>query len=336
MRRYVLPMISAATLLMAAVFVVLVQVVQPVVVIDRGDAWPMGTFHTENLVVDNTSQFSGNMTVTTVDPANHSQVVTHTLSGGTTSVRAIYGLEQGTANTTAGALTMTAIRGEANVSRSAGAGTLTNNGVLGVAANSPVSNYALHAIVQGASGSDNRGVQVENTSTSSSLNYGVHVLVNGVAPTNIGIKIGAVGGTINRALECSDGDVVLNSQSGSTTLDGNVIVLGGLTGSAGLVQLGVGGSREVRLVEKHNTQPTFTSCGSGPTITGADTAMTIVTGTGATACTISFVTAWPNPPTCIPFVRDGTAITVGTVTTSSYPITSIGASKTVDIHCIGH
>ena len=162
----------------------------------------------ESFSISNTSATADTMTVT------------HTPSSGTASTKVIYGIQQGSVDTTASAKTMTGVRGEATTTRAAGANTLTNAGVVGVANGSPVSNYGIWSIVSGT-GSDNRGVQVEQTGTGA-LNYGVHILVNGAGQSNIGLKVGAVNGSVtNRAFEASDGDVVLNSQSGFTSITGH-------------------------------------------------------------------------------------------------------------------
>jgi len=44
--------------------------------------------------------------------------------------------------------------------------------------------------------------------------------------------------------------------------------------------------------------PALTSCGTAPVINGSDMAMQVTPGATATACTITFATAWNKPPIC--------------------------------------
>lgn len=88
-------------------------------------------------------------------------------------------------------------------------------------------------------------------------------------------------------------------------------------------------------------QPTLSSCGSGPTIDGTDTAGTITEGTGATGCTITFGTAWnvTNPdrsPHCTLYSESG-YIFQFTESVTAITITNIGplSSTSVDYHCFG-
>lgn len=73
--------------------------------------------------------------------------------------------------------------------------------------------------------------------------------------------------------------------------------------------------------------PTLSSCGSGtPTITGTDTAGVVTLGTSATACTITFATAYSSAPACnvtwqsnlasMSYTLSKTAITLGQTSTS--------------------
>lgn len=91
-----------------------------------------------------------------------------------------------------------------------------------------------------------------------------------------------------------------------------------------------------KLVSNGNV-PVLSSCGTGPTVlTGStDTAGTFTIGSGATACTITFTSAFPVAPTCI---VQASAQPVPTYTTSTTAISlTVGvASTTYNYICVGH
>jgi Pectate lyase superfamily protein len=77
-----------------------------------------------------------------------------------------------------------------------------------------------------------------------------------------------------------------------------------------------------------NAAPAASACGTGPTITGSDHAGIIATGTGATACTVTFNAAYVSAPFCtitpqakasnLDFTRSNTAITMSSVSASAF------------------
>lgn len=85
--------------------------------------------------------------------------------------------------------------------------------------------------------------------------------------------------------------------------------------------------------------PTLSTCGTSPTITGTDSGGTVTTGTGATACTVTFSAAFPNGAAC---VASPTHTSVGHViisASSSTAFTFVGSSstdtKTIHYVCVG-
>jgi hypothetical protein len=82
--------------------------------------------------------------------------------------------------------------------------------------------------------------------------------------------------------------------------------------------------------------PTAGTCGTGPALaTGtSDIRGTVTTGSGATACTLTFATAKANAPTCIVSARSGTP-PVYTTSTAALTLSTAAASATYDYFCSG-
>jgi len=85
--------------------------------------------------------------------------------------------------------------------------------------------------------------------------------------------------------------------------------------------------------------PTVSSCGTGATVVGGDSMMTVTTGTGATGCTITFgSSAWgSNHPACIVYPEGGAAFpAISYSSVTSFALGSgTAASTSYDIHCLG-
>lgn len=80
--------------------------------------------------------------------------------------------------------------------------------------------------------------------------------------------------------------------------------------------------------------PTLTACGTGPTISGTDTAGQITTGTTATGCTVTFAVAWAASPYCTVSWATNLASMVYTVSTAAITITQTSTSNnTIFYHC---
>jgi len=76
-----------------------------------------------------------------------------------------------------------------------------------------------------------------------------------------------------------------------------------VTGSGGYVGIGTTSPNAKLVVNGHiettGTSPAVSSCGTSPSIAGNDNVGTITVGTSSSlTCTITFATAWNNPPTC--------------------------------------
>lgn len=82
--------------------------------------------------------------------------------------------------------------------------------------------------------------------------------------------------------------------------------------------------------------PALSACGTGPALAtgGSDLRGTVTTGTGATACTITFATTKANAPTCIVTARSGTP-PVYTTSTAALTLTTAAASAGYDYFCSG-
>ena len=81
------------------------------------------------------------------------------------------------------------------------------------------------------------------------------------------------------------------------------------------------------------TAPTLTSCGSGPTIHGSDVAGKFTTGTGATACTLTFGATYTNPAGCVLYVEGGTTLPTCTESATAITCSTAAASTTYDYVC---
>lgn len=86
------------------------------------------------------------------------------------------------------------------------------------------------------------------------------------------------------------------------------------------------------------TAPRLASCGSSPSITGTNFAMTVTAGAGATGCSIGFSTVFVSTPTCV--LSEQTENIVNalsyTVNPSTITLTQTGfAANTVNIICVG-
>jgi hypothetical protein len=275
-----------------------------------------------------------------------------TLSAATASNPTLYGVQTGTIDTTGG-VTVSAIgvKGEATATESAGTGVTQNIGVLGLASGAPDNNWAGRFQASGTAGTDNRGVQIDQSSAlSGGTAYGLHILVNGASTTNLGIKVGTVNGlTTNRALETSDGDVKLNTQSGTTFINGDLTlspVNPHMDASAAthLFSVGAGGTSNVFMIEKHNTAPSSSAnCTSG---TGSITAVdnkwaSFKLGSTATfPCVITFASPAPfsNTPSClvVPIVGSNEAALSYSETGTALTLSAGTAGAEYRYFCGGH
>jgi len=84
------------------------------------------------------------------------------------------------------------------------------------------------------------------------------------------------------------------------------------------------------------TAPVLSVCGSGPspTISGTDQAASVVTGGGATACTVTFNTAWTAIPVCL-LLNLSDAVVPGYSISTTVLLVTIGASKNFQYVCMG-
>jgi hypothetical protein len=122
--------------------------------------------------------------------------------------------------------------------------------------------------------------------------------------------------TLNSGLTVNNTASTFNAQTSFTT--GNV----SLTSTAHVVSSG--------------TSPTLSTCGTSPTISGGDPAGTIVTGTGATACTATFARTFTTTPTCLVNNRAGGSTPAVTSLSATAITFTAAASATYDYLCVGH
>jgi len=79
--------------------------------------------------------------------------------------------------------------------------------------------------------------------------------------------------------------------------------------------------------------PTLSSCGTSPAVVGSNVAGRLVTGSGATTCTITFATAYTGAPFCVISAEVATQPTFTVSATAITFATSI-ASTAYHYHCI--
>ena len=126
--------------------------------------------------------------------------------------------------------------------------------------------------------------------------------------------------------------VVINAQDGVPTgpsvrgvTDPNAGLYFG-TGVTGITKHFAGGGLNV---------PTVATCGTGAVATGSSDVAGKVTATGATACTLTFASAWTTAPACV--VTDGTsavALKVVTTTTTA-AVTNLTSGDVFYYICFG-
>lgn len=146
------------------------------------------------------------------------------------------------------------------------------------------------------------------------------------APTAQGIQFqSVVAGTTNTA---GVNTTVKGSLSTGSGLSGDLIAQTGGTGAASTTPNTAATGWTLKGASQHfqfggNIAPAITSCGTGsPSITGTDNAGVVTIGTTATACTITFHTAFGATPVCV--LNDQTALvnlTSYTVSTAALVLT---------------
>jgi hypothetical protein len=197
-------------------------------------------------------------------------------------------------------------------------GSMTDDGA-GHVTISNNSGYAFSAFPSGTD-ADNRGFQCSSTWAGAlGVGYCFHGLMSANSPqAAYAAKFGAVntGGGAAVALNTSDGDVLLGEQTGKLTIGLDTIVSAirnHTDGSAAThtFQLGVGGTSNVMLVEKHNTAPVAAAaCQTGSNFSApVDNKWSDFTlGSGATfPCVITLASPCPcsNTPSILVVAHNG-------------------------------
>jgi hypothetical protein len=80
------------------------------------------------------------------------------------------------------------------------------------------------------------------------------------------------------------------------------------------------------------------SCGSGPSISGSDTAGKVTTGTGSpTSCTVTFANAWPVAPACAATNETTANLLRATSTTTTVVLAgTLSAGDVLSYQCVGY
>lgn len=117
----------------------------------------------------------------------------------------------------------------------------------------------------------------------------------------------------------------------NATFAGTVAINGGLTisNTGGLSFAGI------QHIKATGTAPTLSSCGTSPTVTTGDPWGTIVAGTGATTCTMTFAGTFGTNPSCLIVPVGGGSVPAQTLspTAITWPVT---AGAPYSFFCGGH
>lgn len=94
---------------------------------------------------------------------------------------------------------------------------------------------------------------------------------------------------------------------------------------------------EVYTGEGHTAPTKSASCdtGGGSSITGTDNLFRVITGTGSTACTITFGHTWGTAPVCTVYPQGTAILPTGAPTATTLAWTTSAASTTYDVRCGG-
>lgn len=145
--------------------------------------------------------------------------------------------------------------------------------------------------------------------------------------TNIGGVFTATSAQVNIALQTNDGNVVLNNNSGTTTIAGASLTLGTATTT-------------FHEIDKDGTaRPTVSGCGTSPSIVGTDKSGYVIVGTGgASSCTITFHTAYTQASCFMdtPATATKGTYTVPPVTSSIVYTAALGAAAKLVYECNDH
>ena len=142
----------------------------------------------------------------------------------------------------------------------------------------------------------------------------------------VGSAGGGAGGTIDASLYELNGSDALDLTGGYTALHGQlgtgVKLYGAVTFTQNLLSSG--------------NPPTVSSCGTGSVAAYSSDAWGAVTATGATACTVTFSTAYPNAAFCT--IEDMTtlqAVRVSAISASAFTVTGLTSGDEFMYHCGG-
>lgn len=267
-----------------------------------------GIFTMGNATTVGPHVFQGRVVGTNTTTANNGFAYENASTATTTSGRAaVVGAWTGTADTTAGNITLRGVDGTNACTESAGGNTLTCQGVRGFCSGT----------------SDNcEGVNGNATGTGAT-SYGGRFSVTGAATTNRAIYGTATTGATNIAIETDDGDVIFNDLSGTFRTDGNATLGDATTDSVTawghLILLG--------------TAPAASSCGGSPTVVGTDRAFKGTVGSAITTCTWTFSRTYTVAPTCSVFVEGGTTYPTCTISATAITCTVAIASTVYNWNC---
>lgn len=147
-------------------------------------------------------------------------------------------------------------------------------------------------------------------------------------------EITYLGGSVNRWTQinfpASTAVVPSLVLSSSLTMNGGASLQGTLQMSGGVAHIRTSTA----------SVPTLSSCGTGATVIGGDSMMTVTTGTGATGCSVTFAgSSWGSAhPACVVYPEGGAAFPAISYTGGTLGFAlgaGTAASTSYDIHCLG-
>ncbi len=235
-----------------------------------GSGWGPYAFRTADLVVDDTAAIGGTLAVTGASTmGDRMQLSTSSTAGDAliaslvpvlsaqSNISAVDGRVSGNWDTTAGVVNAIGTSGICTAIRTVGSNDLRCNGIYGEA-NTGNDNRAVRGIISAiVPGATNRAGVFTNTATFAANDYGVDAQASGIGSVNNWGAFFAASGatTINRALETSVGNVLLNSNGGGT-------YVGGSTEASALFDVTLGVTRAQSLSVGPATTPAALAAGT--------------------------------------------------------------------------
>lgn len=264
---------------------------------------------------------NGRAGITSTLPTAHALSVNLNVTGETTNAMgAINALHTGTVDTTGASLWEYGLMGQSLTTRSAGGNPLVDVGVYGYANGSDGQNLGGFFLVQCSGCTHSYGLNVNNHSSASSLNAGVHINEDGVGGgAHYGLIVGSTNG---RAIDTERGNNVFNVVSGFSQFNGDTI-------------LGVDNLDKQEMWGHVSVRGSAPTASVGCSVVGTDRKWTVTAGAGTTLCAITWSRTENSTTTCIVTPRDGVSQSYDPSSSGIMLVTNPGSAYDGDCACVG-